>query len=129
MNLIMKSLYVVLTVSISSACYSQSNFIGIGFQKDIKESWNLSLKEIDNKSFQVRYPSIPCTAIWKVVKQTNDYVVYKEKLTSGYDRCIDNGYIFIVNDTFSNSTKRFYIFEKAGDDNPYAYGFLEKIEN
>lgn len=125
----MKNVLIFLSVTLTSLCYSQSNFLGVGFQKDIKESWDLSLKKIDSKSFKVIYPTIPCTAIWTVIKETNDYLVYKEKLTSGLDRCIDNGYIFMVNDTFSKSTKRFYIFEKAGDENPYAYGFLEAVFN
>lgn len=106
---------------------AQSNYKGVGFQKEINESWSISLKKDDSTSFKVTYPSIPCTANWNLIKETESYKVYKEKLTTGLDKCIDDGYIFIVDDTFSKSTKRFYIFETAGDENPSAYGFLEVV--
>lgn len=121
----MKNFLIFLLVTATSLCYSQSNYNGVGFQKDINESWDLSLKKIDDKSFKVNYPSIPCTATWTIVRQENNYKVYKEKLTSGFDKCKDDGYIFLVNDTFSKSTKRFYIFDHVEDKNPSAYGFLE----
>ena len=83
---------------------------------------------MNNNEYSVKYPTIPCTAKWKLIRQENNYLIYQEELLTGFDNCINNGIIFLVDDSSSSTTKRFYIFDKIGNEKPYAYGFLELVE-
>lgn len=124
----MKKTIFLISLFLISLCFGQSRYIGVGFQKDILESWNLEIIKINNNEYSVKYPSIPCTSKWTLIKQEDNFLIYKEELTSGFDECKNFGIIFLIDDSSSSTTKRFYIFNKIEDKKPYAYGFLELIE-
>ncbi len=125
---VMKKIFLLLNLVLCAFFYAQTKYKGVGFQKEIFESWDLEIVKINNNEYSVKYPSIPCTAKWKLIKQENNYLIYKEELLTGFDNCINNSIIFFINDNSSPTTKRFYIFNKIGDEKPYAYGYLELVQ-
>jgi len=123
----MKLLLIITTFLIYNFSQSQNNFKGVGFQKDILEYWDLELTSLNDNNYQVEYPNIPCTANWIFIKKEKNYKMYKEELTSGFDNCKNSGIILVMNDDKSSNTKRFYIYDKEEDLEPYAFGFLQLI--
>ena len=124
----MKKTILFISLLLFSLNFGQSKYKGVGFQKDTFESWDVEINKINNKEYSVKYPSIPCSAKWILIKQENDFLVYKEELTSGFSDCENFGIIFLVDDKSASTTKRFYIFRKLDNEKPYAYGFLELVE-
>ena len=125
---IMKKIFFLFSLVFCSIFNAQSKYKGVGFQKEIFESWDLEIVKINNNEYSVKYPTIPCTAKWKLIRQENNYLIYQEELLTGFDNCINNSIIFFINDNSSPTTKRFYIFNKIGDEKPYAYGYLELVQ-
>ena len=123
----------------SSLYFSQNkteNYFGFGFQKDTNESWIIEVSKNSNDTFTVNYPDLKCSGIWKVAKNLKDIypveegvnsLIAEEKLETGLDKCMNNGWVLLVDEKLSKTTKRFYVFETEHHSKPYAFGFLEEI--
>ena len=134
----MKKHISLLIVFFSSLYFSQNktaNYVGVGFQKGINESWKIELTKNSDDTFSVNYPDLECSGIWKIVKNLKDIypveegvnsVIAEEILEAGLDKCMNNGWILLVDEKLSKTTKRFYVFETEHHSKPYAFGFLEQ---
>ena len=135
----MKKHISLLIVFFSSLYFSQNktpNYVGVGFQKGINQSWKIELTKNSDDTFSVNYPDLECSGIWKITKNLKDiypveegvkYLIAEEKLDIGIDKCMNNGWILLVDEKLSKTTKRFYVFETEHHSKPYSFGFLEKI--
>lgn len=134
----MKNHLSLLLVFFSSLYFSQNkteNYFGFGFQKDTNESWIIEVTKNSNDTFTVNYPDLKCSGIWKVAKNLKDIypveegvksIIAQEKLETGTDRCLNDGWILFVDEKLSKTTKRFYFFTTEHDNKLSAFGFLEK---
>ena len=134
----MKKHISLLIVFFSSLYFSQNktpNYVGVGFQKGINESWKIELTKNSDDTFSVNYPDLECSGIWKIVKNLKDIytveegvnsLIAEEILEAGLDKCMNNGWILLVDEKLSKTTKRFYVFETEHHSKPYAFGFLEQ---
>ena len=134
----MKKHISLLIVFFSSLYFSQNktaNYVGVGFQKGINESWKIELTKNSDDTFSVNYPDLECSGIWEIAKNLKDiypveegvkYLIAEEKLDIGLDKCMNNGWILLVDEKLSKTTKRFYVFETENHSKPYAFGFLEE---
>ncbi len=136
---LMKKHISLLLIIISSFYFSQNkteNYVGVGFQKGTNESWKIELSKNSDDTFSVNYPDLKCSGIWKIAKNLEDIypveegvksLIAEEKINIGLDKCMNNGWILLVDEKLSKTTKRFYVFETEHHSKPYAFGFLEKI--
>jgi hypothetical protein len=134
----MKKHISLLLLIISRFYFSQNkteNYVGVGFQKGTNESWKTELIKNYDDPFSVNYPDLECSGIWKIAKNMKDiypieeavkYLIAEEKIDTGLDKCMNNGWILLVDEKLSKTTKRFYVFETENHSNPYAFGFLEE---
>ena len=128
----------VLILFFSSIYFSQNkteNYVGVGFQKGTNESWKIELTKNSDDTFSVNYPDLECSGIWKIAKNLKDIypveegvnpLIAEEILETGLDKCMNNGWILLVDEKLSKTTKRFYVFETEHHSKPYAFGFLEE---
>ena len=118
-------LFVVLaTISLSA----QKTFEGIGNQKNDGSTWEFTMKLKDNGDFEVVYPSLQCSSVWKFKKTDHEYRIYQEKLRTGFDKCVNDGFIYITDNFSGSGTQYFYIYEKIGDKFDTASGTIDEIE-
>lgn len=126
-----------LMILFSCFCFAQDqaeNYVGIGFQNDTYETWKIQLSRNSEDTFLVNYPELECSGIWKISKKNKKkfpkekrtkHVIAQEEIVTGLDKCVNNGWVLLVDDQLSETTKRFYIFRTENDEKPYAFGFLE----
>lgn len=66
---------------------------GAGIQDDGSQ-WTMRLN-IRADGYFIDYPSIVCGGEWKLLRSTESRLIFKEILTYGIDRCIDQGEVII----------------------------------
>lgn len=136
---LMKKHISFLILFFSSFYFSQNkteNYVGVGFQKGTNESWKIELCKNSDHTFSVNYPDLECSGVWKIAKNLKDIypveegvnsLIAEEILKTGLDKCMNNGWVLLVDEKLSKTTKRFYVFETEHHSKPYAFGFLEEI--
>lgn len=67
---------------------------GKAYQSNTKTSWTLKLTAQDN-SYSIEYPSLSCGGNWYLVSQDSRTARFKERITYGADKCVDNGNVLI----------------------------------
>ncbi len=68
---------------------------GVGLQLNIRQTWIMELN-VDKKIFEIRYPTLECTGVWKLKTATNSNAEFIEMITYGNDRCTNGGKIIIT---------------------------------
>jgi len=66
---------------------------GAGMQSD-GSHWSIRVNSRPNGYF-IDYPSLVCGGTWTLLKTTESSLVFKETLTYGIERCLDQGEIVI----------------------------------
>ncbi len=86
---------VVITVMPAYAEQSQftGEWEGTGTQSD-GSHWSIRVNSRPNGYF-IDYPSLVCGGVWKLLKSTESSLVFKEILTYGIERCMDQGEIVL----------------------------------
>ena len=124
----MKKLLLLSVLLTGSLFYAQDSFTGRGFQKNINDYWDFTLERSSDGNFTVVYPELGCSSVWTHKGKEDDFEIYQEKLTSGFDKCKDGDYIYITDDMMGSSTQYFYIYDKIGDQVETAYGTIDIAE-
>lgn len=124
----MKKMMIFFLLAFGFSAFAQNSYKGVGYQKNTDEFWNFNLERLDDGSYTVNYPSLQCSSIWTVKKVTSEYTIYQEKLLTGLDKCVNNGFIFVNDDATSSTTQQFYFYDKVGDEVASAFGSLELVE-
>lgn len=116
----------IILVFLFSTLNAQEKWIGIGYQKNINESWKIKMITISEKNYEITYPDIPCSSIWIVRGRNKKNILLEEKIIDGIENCVDNG--FVILEKVDDKTMKFYCFINMKDEEPYAYGLLNKEE-
>lgn len=69
---------------------------GVGLQLNIRQTWMMELKVENKKQFEIRYPTLECTGVWKLKTATHSNAEFIEMITYGNDRCTNGGKIIIT---------------------------------
>jgi hypothetical protein len=62
---------------------------GTGYQRNPNENWTIKLT-VQNDTYRIDYPSLSCGGEWKLISRDKCAVTFREKLTYGQKRCVDN---------------------------------------
>jgi hypothetical protein len=88
----------VVLVFASPASFAQDavlgSWAGVGFQKmsDGKiEQWTIRMHIVSRDNATIDYPSLNCGGTLTYLRDVGDIREFRERLTYGADRCIDNG--------------------------------------
>ena len=95
--------------------------------EETTDYWEITVHPTVNEDLFISYPDIPCSSEWIFVREDKGGKIYKEKLVSDFDKCIDNGIVLLMDDETSQTTKRFYIYQDEQSTQPYALGFIDEI--
>lgn len=127
----MKKYLALLSLVVNALCFSQQYYYyhGVGYQKleGTTDYWEITVHPTVNEDLFISYPDIPCSSEWIFVREDKGGKIYKEKLVSGFDKCIDNGIVLLMDDETSITSKRFYIYQDEQSTQPYALGFIDEI--
>lgn len=63
-------------------------------EQDDGSQWTMRLN-IRADGYFIDYPSIVCGGEWKLLRSTESRLIFKEVLTYGMDRCVDQGEVII----------------------------------
>lgn len=118
----MKKLF-SLIVLVSVISFAQEKYVGVGYQKNIQESWKIEVVKISLNTYNVNYPDSECSGVWTVLEAGETYFMAKETITEGRDKCID-GYVKIYDDFKSKDAKRFYFYDERNSLEPSSLGVL-----
>ncbi|KAB7886193.1 hypothetical protein [Poseidonibacter ostreae] len=99
----------------------QGTWTGNAKQFNNNTEWSVKVNIVDGK-YTISYPSLNCGGVLTLLKSTKTQVTFREKITYGKLKCVDNG-IATIKLTSSNTSeyKWYYNNGKHG-----ASGFLEK---
>lgn len=67
---------------------------GAAYQTDTKTTWTVKFTARSN-TYLIEYPSLSCGGQWVLMDKTSFRATFKEKITYGVGRCVDNGSIIV----------------------------------
>lgn len=67
---------------------------GAAYQINTQTTWTIKLT-VRNDTYSVEYPSLDCGGNWILVDSSGKTAKFKERITFGLSRCVDNGYATI----------------------------------
>lgn len=102
----MIKLLLVVFFSFSIIVKAQDIYEGVGYQKDINESWKIRIEVNSYEEYSITYATIPCKAKWTKVYANGNKIYFKEKIFEGQDLCNDNGIVLLKKE--SDETYLFY---------------------
>lgn len=95
---------------------------GTGYQSDDASTWTMRLTA-GRRRFSIEYPSLDCGGEWKGISINHNKARFREILSHGKERCVDNGNVVI--ERFSN-TQIVYLFSNRGSRTVTAVALLNR---
>jgi hypothetical protein len=99
---------------------------GVGCQLDLEENntWSISLAiDINQQSFEIKYPSLECSGQWELVEYSNDRAIFNETLIENTNTCIEDGTVIITKVDKNHISYSYYIVD---DENVLAFSTLKR---
>ena len=81
----------------SKSSWLNGNWKGTGFQvdRDIDNTWDIVLNiNSKNKSYDISYPSIPCSGKWKLIEISAERAVFTESIIQD-NGCVNGGKVLL----------------------------------
>lgn len=72
----------------------RGEWAGTGYQIDSESTWAMVLN-FKRGSYTVEYPSLDCTARWRLLSVTRTRAVFRETVTTGAEKCSPRGRVVI----------------------------------
>jgi hypothetical protein len=72
----------------------RGEWAGTGYQIDSESTWAMLLN-FRRGSYTVEYPSLECTARWRLLQVSRTRAVFRETITQGAERCSPRGRVVI----------------------------------
>ena len=87
----------------------------MGYQKleETTDYWEITVHPTLNEDLFISYPDIPCSSEWIFVREDKGGKIYKEKLVSNFDKCINNGIVLLIRRNFPNLKKILHLPRRA----------------
>ncbi len=91
--------FILAFVSVASAQTKNGSWLtgtwtGTGYQIDANETWTMKLTS-KGKRYTVEYPSLNCSGRWQLISFGSSIATFREKITTGMDKCTDRGTVTI----------------------------------
>lgn len=72
----------------------RGEWVGTGYQTDSESTWAMVLN-FRRGSYTAEYPSLECTARWRLLSVTRTRAVFRETVTKGVEKCATRGRVVI----------------------------------
>jgi hypothetical protein len=119
-------LFFSLTVAVCpqnrSRAWLNGSWEGTGYQMDTDSTWTMSFKA-QGKRFWIEYPSLNCAGTWRLIRVNSRRAIFRERITSGREACVDQGMVTIER---LNGRQLAYRFSHAGTTQVSASAILNR---
>ena len=116
------SLTVVVCPQGRSRAWLNGTWEGTGYQIDSDTTWTMSFKA-RGKRYSIEYPSLNCRGTWRLISVNSRRAIFRERITSGREACVDQGVVTIEN---LNGRQLAYRFSYAKTDQVSASAILNR---
>lgn len=116
------SLTVVVCPQSRSRAWLNGSWEGTGYQIDTNTTWTMSFRA-RGKQFLIEYPSLNCRGRWKLIGVNSRRAMFRERITSGREECVDKGLVIIER---LNARQIAYRFSYAGTTQVSASAILNR---
>ncbi|HEX7315736.1 MAG TPA: hypothetical protein VF297_17595 [Pyrinomonadaceae bacterium] len=121
---------VVMLLSLTLTVWSQgkdNNWLtgtwqGRGYQTDSSSTWSMWFKA-SGDGYSIEYPSLECGGEWRLISIDSSKAKFKEKITYGKSRCLDNGLVIIER---LNGRQAVFLYYPEDSDEANASAILRK---
>ncbi len=124
-------LYLVLVALLFSSCSStkwlKGSWGGTGYQID-GHTWEVALDATDQADIKIDYPSLSCSGEWTILQSEKDFILLKENITTGVDRCDQGNEVEVTRINKNEINVEFYL-RWFNPDKPIATARLKKNNN
>ena len=95
---------------------------GTGYQMDTATTWTMNFRA-QGKRFSIEYPSLNCRGTWKLISGNSRRAIFRERITTGREACVDKGLVVIER---LNGKQIAYRFSYAGTTQVSASAILNR---